>query len=196
MIYVMNAKISIKQLSAEIIDDYLFFFDAIAFADNKDWEGCYCVFYHHDKNVKDWFSRTKNDNRDMAIQLIHENKLRGFLAYDGKAPVAWCNANEKQLFSFDKNLDRVYGGSDEQIISIVCFLVSHAYRRQGISGALLRSVINHYEHSGKKHIEAYPFKHVDRDLEHYHGPLSLYLKNGFYIDKEYDDYFAVKYNLS
>jgi hypothetical protein len=41
-----------------------------------------------------------------------------------------------------------------------------------------------------------PFKNAGKDSEHYHGPLELYTKNGFYIDREYDEYFVMKYKLS
>lgn len=188
--------ITIKPLGPGILDDYLYFFDTIAFVDNREWEGCYCVFYHHDKNVEDWIARSKKENRDMAITLVDQGVLKGFLVYDNEDPIAWCNVNDKDLFSFDKNLNNVYGDNDDTVISIVCFLVSHKYRRRGISTMLLKRIIDHYRLSGKKYLEAYPFKHAVRDSENYHGPLDLYLKNGFSIDKEYDEYFIVRYDLS
>lgn len=187
--------ITIKRLNKTLLNDYLNFFDNIAFVDNKEWEGCYCVFYHHDQDVKNWLSRSKNDNRSMAIDLINDNKLKGFLAYCNENPVGWCNVNYKALFSFDKNLQKVYSDQDDSIVSIVCFLISHKYRHLGISTKLLRAVIDYYKNAEKKHIEAYPFKNVAKDSENYHGPLNLYLKNGFYIDKEYEEYFVMKYDL-
>jgi len=188
--------ITIKQLSENLLNDYLYFFDNIAFVDNKEWEGCYCMFYHHDNDSKNWLSRSKEDNRSMAINMINNHKLNGFLAYDNETPIAWCNANDKKSFSFNKNLKKVNSDFDDSIVSIVCFLISHQYRRHGISTKLLQEVINYYEQSKKKYIEAYPFKNVIKDSENYHGPLNLYVKNGFYIDKEYENYFVMKYNLS
>jgi GNAT superfamily N-acetyltransferase len=188
--------IIIKQLSDNLLNDYLYFFDNIAFADNKEWEGCYCMFYHHDKDVKDWHSRSKEDNRYMAIRMINNHSLNGFLAYNNETPIAWCNANDKKSFSFIKNLRKVYSDFDDSIVSIVCFLVSHQYRRSGISTRLLQTVINYYQISGKKYLEAYPFINTIKDSENYHGPSNLYLKNGFYLDKEYDKYRVMKYNLS
>jgi GNAT superfamily N-acetyltransferase len=188
--------ITIKQLSENLLNDYLYFFDNIAFVDNREWDGCYCMFYHHDNDVKDWLSRSKEDNRTMAINMIKDHKLNGFLAYNNETPIAWCNANDKKSFSFNKNLNKVYGDFDDSIVSIVCFLVSHQYRRCGISTQLLQAVINYYQKTGKKHLEAYPFKNTIKDSENYHGPSSLYIKNGFYIDKEYGKYIVMKYNLS
>ena len=38
--------IEIKSLSPELINDYINYFDNIAFTDNKEWAGCYCLYYH------------------------------------------------------------------------------------------------------------------------------------------------------
>jgi ribosomal protein S18 acetylase RimI-like enzyme len=37
--------VEIKALTPELVEDYLAFFDSVAFADNPDWSGCYCYFY-------------------------------------------------------------------------------------------------------------------------------------------------------
>ena len=36
----------IKSLGPELTDDFLYFFDNLAFSDNPEWAGCYCHFYH------------------------------------------------------------------------------------------------------------------------------------------------------
>lgn len=46
--YHRRMSIEIKALAPELLDDYLAFFDSVAFTDNPDWSGCYCCFYHHD----------------------------------------------------------------------------------------------------------------------------------------------------
>ena len=191
-----TSDIIVKPLEPGLLNDFLNFFDNTAFVDNKDWDGCYCVFYHHEKDVKDWMARTKSDNRSMAISLINKGQLKGFLAFHTNQPIAWCNVNNKEAFSLNKNFSDASSGLDKDIISIVCFLVSHKYRRLGISGLLLQEIKNYYRSSDNRFIEAYPFKNAVKDSENYHGPLQVYLKNGFYIDKEYDKYSVVRYNLS
>lgn len=188
--------IIIKQLTPDLLNDYLYYFDKIGFADNKEWEGCYCVFHHHQNNFKDWVERSKDENRNLAIKLINDNKLKGFLAYDNDKSIAWCNVNEKILYSFNKTIKKIETDLDNEIISIVCFLVSHKYRRQGVSSKLLNHIINFYKNTNKNYIEAYPFKNTTKDSENCHGPLSLYLKNNFYIDKEHENYTVVKYKLN
>ncbi len=187
--------IEIKRLSPELLDDYLYFFDRVAFSDNREWEGCYCVFFHHHGSERDWYSRSKEDNRETAARLITEGRLRGFLAYHGGAPVAWCNANDKAAYSFEKNRADAPGAFDDETASIVCFLVSPACRMQGISGRLLDSVIEYYRASGKKYLEAYPAKNASGPSGNYHGPLSLFLKKGFATDRESETYHVVTLDL-
>ena len=35
--------IEIKKLTADLLDDWLYFFDNTAFSDNDNWAGCYCM---------------------------------------------------------------------------------------------------------------------------------------------------------
>ena len=187
--------ILVRKMSGDLLDDYLRFFDEIAFVDNPKWRHCYCVFFHHAGDAGEWNSRSREQNRGLAMDLAASGELSGFLAYDGAEPVAWCNVNDKRAYSFDKNRGGVYSEEDDGIVSIVCFIVSHVYRRRGISAALLKSVIEWYAQSGKRYLEAYPVKAGRGDSENYHGPLSLYLKNGFYVEKEHDGYCVVRYRI-
>src|SRR5467141_4164199 len=36
----------VKELAPSLRDDFLLFFDSVAFADNPDWSDCYCPLYH------------------------------------------------------------------------------------------------------------------------------------------------------
>jgi hypothetical protein len=40
----------VKELMSSLKDDFLLFFDSIAFADNPDWSDCYCSAYHFANN--------------------------------------------------------------------------------------------------------------------------------------------------
>ena len=42
----MMSELVIKELSPSLRDDFLLFFDHVAFADNPDWSDCYCSAYH------------------------------------------------------------------------------------------------------------------------------------------------------
>lgn len=187
--------IFIKQLSKNTLDSFLYFFDKVAFSDNPAWDGCYCVFFHHDKDEKDWLSNKKSGNRNTAIQLIQSNVMKGFLAFHDSEPVGWVNVNKKTVFSFNKNRKDVYSDSDGDTVSIVCFIVAADYRRKGIGEKLLKHTINHYRASEFLYLEAYPAIFPLNDAENYHGPLNLFLKNNFKITKTIKHYHVVTYKL-
>ncbi|MFX0076334.1 MAG: GNAT family N-acetyltransferase, partial [Candidatus Hermodarchaeota archaeon] len=71
----------IKQLTPDLLEDFLNFFDNIAFTDNPDWADCYCRFYHFPGSMKEWSRATKEQNRSAVINLINEKKMTGLLAY-------------------------------------------------------------------------------------------------------------------
>ncbi len=43
-------KLIVKELMPSLRDDFLHFFDNIAFVDNPDWSDCYCSAYHFTNN--------------------------------------------------------------------------------------------------------------------------------------------------
>lgn len=184
----INKNISIKPLSPSRIDDYLVFFDGMVFSENPHWSKCYCYSYHFTGADEDW---TREKNRSAVIELISQDKMKGFLAYDDKAAVGWCNANRRSNYQSLTEAD----DSESDICSIVCFLISPAYRRQGIAQKLLEALINEYTSAGFDFIEAYPRKDKHSCERNYHGHFSMYEKFGFKIEKEFDDNFVVRKKL-
>ena len=71
----MIREIVVKELSPSLRDDFLLFFDHVAFADNPDWSDCYCSAYH-------FANKGKAESRREASSLIEEGRMHGFLAYD------------------------------------------------------------------------------------------------------------------
>jgi len=183
--------ITIKALSPELLDDFLFFFDNIAFTDNPDWSKCYCHFYHFNGTGKQFQKTTAEHNRNASKQLILEKKMHGYLAYKDEKPIGWCNANVKENFSksmLGKKIVKVSGG---KIASIVCFIIAPGHRRQGLARQLLKTACSDYNSKGYDILEAYPRKGDLSEALHYHGPLSLYDSEGFTIREEFKDYYIV-----
>ncbi len=48
---------------------------------------------------------------------------------------------------------------------------------------------------GYKHVEAYPRKGELTSAQHYHGPLSMYMKAGFSLHKTFSNYDIVRKEL-
>ena len=180
-------EITIKPLSSDILDDWLYFFEEIGFADNPDWSGCYCRFYHFAGSIKEWEKLTKEENRKASTDLIRSGEMHGFLAYSDDKPVGWCNINSREKFAKTFYEDNSPDSQEKKIAGIVCYLIAHTNRRQGIARKLLRYAISHYKDKKYDIIESYPRIGDLSDAYSYRGPISLYKSEGFIIHKEFED---------
>lgn len=95
--------IEVRKLSPDLLDDWLEFFDKVVFETSDEWEGCYCMCYHWNKEMqqkKPW-NFTKADgpyNRHCAIKFIKAGKMQGYLAYVNGKVVGWVNANNREVY--------------------------------------------------------------------------------------------------
>ncbi|MFW9867371.1 MAG: GNAT family N-acetyltransferase [Candidatus Thorarchaeota archaeon] len=188
-------QITVKPLSEDLIEDFLYYFDEIGFADNPEWSVCYCYYYHFDGNNQKWSKRTRDQNRKASIELIRTGIMQGLLAYFDDKPIGWCNVNSRENFA--KSLYK-YDSSDsknKRIAGIVCFLIGHKYRRKGVARELLQHAINSYKKKGFDIIEAYPRTGELSDAHSYRGPVSLYKAEGFTIYKEYKGFLVMRKTL-
>ena len=181
-------KISVCKLTAELLDDWLSYFDKDAFSSNEQWCGCYCMCYHwngelqkkrawgYDKNCAEF-------NRRQAIDFIKNGRMQGYLAYVQGNVVGWCNSNDKRAYdNVNFNFPKEIPDNGEKIKSIVCFSVSPEYRRCGVATALLEYVCKDAKVDGFEFVESYPFVHDENHA--YHGPLTMYKKVGFQLFRE------------
>ncbi len=192
----MNLKI--KRLTPELIEDYLYYFDHVAFTDNKEWEFCYCVHYHWNEEFEEERKQYKNTcagdcfNRELATRLIGSGTLQGYLAYLDNVVVGWCNVNDKGLYSM-LNLQispKLWEDTkeDTKVKSIVCFSIAPDMRRMGIATLILDKICEDAKAEGYEYIEAYPY--VGEGIKvhrNYRGPVELYNKFGFVYHNDLDD---------
>ena len=163
----------IKELTSLQMDDWFEFFDNRAFADHEDWNGCYCTAFYSPK-PEEYVSPSKK-RRDYAKWLIENGRMKGYLAYENGKIVGWVNCNNKKLFPRLKELAK----GNEEILSIVCFIIEKEHRRKGIAQKLLNRIIKDAKGKGFSTIEAYPKKKATSEFGTWNGPYEMYLKNGF-----------------
>jgi GNAT superfamily N-acetyltransferase len=184
--------IVVKPLTPALGTDFLRFFDherGDAFADNPEWAKCYCHFYHVPRAL-DWGSLSGTQNRTAMQARIEVGATEGFLAFDGAEVVGWLNAQPRHVLPhcFDRMRIEPTPLPCEpfEAAVIVCFVVAPKRRRQGISRALLTGALASFTARGFKVIDAFPFKAGASKLpaDHYHGPLSLFLEQGFSVLRE------------
>ncbi len=183
--------IEVRKLGEDCLEDFLDFFDNRAFCDNPDWGGCYCCFFYYSDD-REFESRPGTANREEAVSRIRAGEMNGYMAFlDGKA-VGWCNADDIGNFPRIIEDPNIEPAGDKRAAAVVCFTIDHNYRRKGIAKALLEKVCGGFEDAGYDFIEAYPGKSPGDDAGNYHGPLSMYLKSGFKIQKELEDFYIVR----
>ena len=187
-------KIKIKALTPSLIPDFLSFFDNKAFEDNPEWAACYCHFFYIPDN-ETWLKRTAGDNRRDTIARIRENKMQGFLAYFEGKPIGFCNADFKVHYPRLIDQKELWDDEEKLTASVVCFIISHEYRRKGIATGLLKTACDYYKSKKCEIIEGYPRKNVTTDADHYYGPLSMYTNLGFEVFREFEGFYLVKREL-
>ena len=184
--------IIIRPLSPDLIEDFLYYFDNVAFSDNPDWSACYCHFYHFPGKTEDFSKRTAEENRKASNELILSGKMNGYIAYSDEKPIGWCNVNKKE------NYEKIPYEEDSEasIVSLICFIIAPSYRKQGIARKLLRYACSSSQKNGYNYFEVYPRKQEKlSDAHSYRGPMSLYLSEGFSIYKELKDYYVMRKKL-
>lgn len=181
-------EISVRRLTAALLEDWLYYFDNEAFSDNDEWCGCYCMCYHWDselEKIRSWNCGKDcvGFNREQAIRLIKSGRMQGYLAYAEGKVVGWCNSNHKQAYNnVNFHFAEEVPDNGEKIKSIVCFSVAPAYRGCGAAAALLAYVCEDARADGFDMVEAYPFAHNENHA--YHGPVSMYQKHGFTLHSQ------------
>ena len=177
-------EIIIKPLTPELHADYLDFFDHRAFTDDNPNGPCYCTSPNQDeeeiKRMVNEFQSfgVKDTLRKYAVNLLNQNKIQGYLAYDGELSIGWCNAADIESYAgFVPEFARK--NTCGKTISIVCFEIAPEYRGMGIASALIDRVCKDAKANGYVAVEGYAGLSDQRNDFDYHGPLQLYQKAGF-----------------
>lgn len=177
-------KIIIKPLTPELTADYLDFFDHRAFTDNNPNGPCYCTSPNQDEeSIQQMVSEfktygVKDTIRKYAVEMLNNNKIHGYLAYDGNLSIGWCNAADMESYAgFVPDFAR--NNTCGKTVSIVCFEIAPGYRGMGIASAFIDRVCNDAKSKGYVAVEGYAKVSDKRDDFDYQGPVRLYQKAGF-----------------
>ena len=182
---------------------FLGFFDherGAAFSDNPGWAKCYCRFYHVPKPIQ-WSSIPAPSNRDAMAARIDVGEMEGFLAYEGSQVVGWLNAQGRHKLA---HCFARFGVEPPPLpcepfeaAAIVCFVIAPPWRRRGIARLLLDRALASFTARGFKLVDAFPFNSAgsQRAADHYHGPLSIFLKAGYSVIRRHKNLTVVRKQL-
>ena len=120
----------------------------------------------------------KETLRKYAAAMLDQNKIHGYLAYDGDLSIGWCNAADIESYvgfvpAFARNI------TCGKTVSIVCFEIAPAYRGMGIASAFIDRVCSDAKSNGYASVEGYANLSDQRNDFDFQGPYRLYQKAGF-----------------
>ncbi len=194
----------VRELTPELLDDYLAFFDHVAFADFPWWSACYCRFFNDPSDPQgDSRPEMQEHHRALSTELVKSGQTQGLLAYDRDGPIGWCNAAPRSSYRMPRHIEKATDDPTEPVGSTVCFIVAAPHRGRGVGSALLDAACEKFRRQGLRIAEGYPMTvpppttpwEVPWAEHNYHGPLPLFVRAGFTIHKQLERIAVVRKTL-
>lgn len=188
-------ELTFKRLNAGLCDDYLSYFDNVAFTDHEEWSACYCLESHLSKEENDAL-KEKALRREKAAELVRNGTMQGYLLYDGESVVGWCNVGDKADYRnvLTDESHKTVELSRGVVKAIYCIDIAPEYRGKGLAHLIVEKVCGDAAAEGYQYVEGYPF--VDKMFPYqYHGPVRLFEKHGFICCGQRDWFFIMQKSL-
>ena len=180
-------ELDIRRLTPELLDDYLYFFDHIAFTEHPEWSKCYCVHFHWNDKCEAEFHSGVKIGTDWVVEMIKSGIIQGYLAYMDNKIVGWCNANDKRGYDVLMARNELWDESDKykKVKSVVCFLVAPNMRGKGIATKLLERASADADFEGYDYVKAYPPAGECDMYAVHHWTIPFFEKCGFAVYKSF-----------
>jgi GNAT superfamily N-acetyltransferase len=166
---------------------------------------CFCQYYQFEGDHRDWQNRCANNREESQNALREELKgetLHAWVAMRGEAVVGWARLRSPTQMGklYEGRLYRAlpcFAGERASVMTLSCFLVDPAQRRQGIAQRLLEQVLNWARDHGISAVEALPRGASDvSDGEQWMGPLPIYEQAGFVRVHDFSPYPVYRLDLT
>lgn len=142
--------------------------------------GCWCMWW---RLTRSEFEMQKGEGNRQAMQaIVLSNEAPGILAYAGEEPIGWCSIAPRSTFPVLARSPVLKPVDDEPVWSVVCFYIARAYRRQGVSLALLTAALEYARGQGAHIVEGYPIepkKGSAPDIYAFTGMATTFQQAGF-----------------
>ena len=143
-------------------------------------EGCWCMWWR--QTAREWKENKGGNNRRAMEVKVKAGEEPGLIAYADGQPAGWISLGPRESFPRLKTSRILKPVDDTPVWSIVCFFVSRARRRTGLSVALLETAVKFAKEKGAKVLEGYPTEPKEGkavDIFVYTGLRSAFDKVGF-----------------
>ena len=142
--------------------------------------GCWCMWWR--QAGKAYAQLRGEQNKALLRQIVEAGEEPGLLAYAHGEPVGWCALAPRPTYSRLEHTRNFKPVDDRPVWSVVCFFVAKAFRRQGVTRALLSAALAYAREHGAKILEAYPVEPkggATPDVYAYPGVASTFRSLGF-----------------
>lgn len=137
---------------------------------------CWCMYWRVGPSYRD---RAPEANKEEFHGIVDDGVPPGLLAFDGELAVGWCQLTPREALPALDRTPRLRRVDDTPVWAISCFYIRKAYRRQGVTSALITAALETAQQAGAVAVEAYP---LDADLtpsSSHTGYASMFERAGF-----------------
>ena len=137
--------------------------------------GCWCMYWRIGSS---YHKRSRDLNKKEFKGIVKKGPPPGLIISVDDMPVGWCQLTKKSSLPW---LEKNYGSDNDNIANtwcISCFYVKTAYRKNGVTSALVDYAIKFARRSKVKVIEAYPAN----SKSSFTGYPSTFKKAGFKVE--------------
>ncbi|MCL6451648.1 MAG: GNAT family N-acetyltransferase [Acetobacteraceae bacterium] len=139
--------------------------------------GCWCMWWRLPRSQ--WVRQRGEANRRALKQLVDSGEIPGILAYSQGRPVGWCSVSRREAFASLERSRVLKRIDDQPVWSVVCFFVDRAFRRRGLTAALLKAAVEFVRSQGGKTVEGYPLATEEGGISSFMGVASAFRAAGF-----------------
>ena len=116
--------------------------------------GCWCMLWRL-RHAE--YERNKGEsNRRAMKKIIAAGQVPGILAYHQNQPIGWCAIGPREHYSRLQHSRLLQPIDRNPVWSIVCLFIQKAFRRCGVSVALVRAAVEYARERGASIVESYP----------------------------------------
>jgi GNAT superfamily N-acetyltransferase len=122
---------------------------------------CQCAYLRltHRDYAKTSPAERRSAHHSAIRRAYRQGRTAGMIAYDDAGPVGWVSFGPRQEYARLVASRVLQPVDDQEVTSVVCFVIAARARRQGVAAALLDAVIHYAADHGIRLLEGYPVDH-------------------------------------
>jgi GNAT superfamily N-acetyltransferase len=142
--------------------------------------GCWCMVWRLPR--QEWEAGKREKNRRALKTIVETGTEPGVLAYVGGKPAGWCAVAPRADYPGLARSRVLKPIDDTPVWSVSCFFIGKEFRKQGLSVALLRAVVDFVKKRGGAVVEGYPVEPYSESMPAafaWTGTVAAFRKAGF-----------------